>query len=418
MADFLYGYNEEEDFGDLVSRCESALNRGSLSELKLNEEEFDFVINHYMNEDNGTVVYLLAEMAYYQHPYSSEMILRYVDILIVNSEPEKAIKIIEQQLSRDPGNIDLLFLYGRASLKSGNHEVAKEYINKAVSLDSEEPAEMLLTAAQDYIDDGKFDHAVDYLNEARKYQPQNNDILNDLGFCMERLDKFDESINYYEQFIEKDPFNDNVWFNLGTIYARVKNIDKAVEAFDYAAALNPENASVLYNKAILYSNAENHEKAAATFKEFLKFEPDNPYALIAMCDAYLAMGNLDEAAETFLWILELDERNIDALTGLAYIYLVKKDFYSSLAYLRRIMNDEHVDCDYISYQIFLAFQESKLPEFLVYYIVCLYRLEDIDNAIINLELLTFYDELWIAKLHELEPKLLTDKRIIKYLNKK
>ena len=111
MADFLYGYNEEEDFGDLVSRCESALNRGSLSELKLNEEEFDFVINHYMNEDNGAVVYLLAEMAYYQHPYSSEMTLRYVDILIVNSEPEKAIKIIEQQLSRDSGNIDLLFLY-------------------------------------------------------------------------------------------------------------------------------------------------------------------------------------------------------------------------------------------------------------------------------------------------------------------
>ncbi|MEN6619291.1 MAG: tetratricopeptide repeat protein [Rikenellaceae bacterium] len=414
--DFL-NFNEEEDFIEQISKCEDAYTKGEIELLNFSEEEFDYLIGYFIEEGDDTLVYDLTRTAYTRHPYSSDLVVRYADVLIVNREVQKAIEILNNQMGFDSSNSDIYFLLGRGYLRQGDHPTAKENIKKAITLSSDEAGEMLTTVAQEYIDINEFAMALEYLKEAEKLEENNTEIFNDIAFCLERIEQFKESLVYYEKYLDADPFNENVWFNVGTIYARVENFAKSLEAFDYALALDPKNSSVLYNKAIVYVNTEQYHMAIETFKEFLKYEPGNFFALIGIADAYLAYDQIEDAAIAFQVALVLDLDNLEANSGLAYISMLKEDHYGALIYLRRIISNEKMDYQFMDSQIFLTYKRTELPEFLVYHLVALYHMRSIDSFITNLETLLTLDELWLNKLYELIPKLKKDIVVSKKIKK-
>ncbi|MEZ7954619.1 MAG: hypothetical protein QMB82_05620, partial [Bacteroidales bacterium] len=63
------GDDELEDITRLVDLCLEAFNSGSLTSLRFTEEEFDLLINHFLNEAEDQILYDLSRMAYEQHPY-------------------------------------------------------------------------------------------------------------------------------------------------------------------------------------------------------------------------------------------------------------------------------------------------------------------------------------------------------------
>jgi tetratricopeptide (TPR) repeat protein len=411
IGDDFLNINDEEEFSNLISECEDAYESGTLENLKFTEEEFEFLINHFIDEVDDDIVYILTKMAYTQHPYSTDLIIRYADVLIVNRELERALDILNNQMDLDSGNSDIHFLLGRIYIKLGDDQKATEYVQRALSLTVNEKTEMLLTASQDYIDMGKFDFAISLLERALKNSPDNLEIINDLAFCYERKDYLPKSLEFYEKYLDKDPFNDNVWFNIGTIYARDLNLNKAVEAFDYAIALNPYNSSVLYNKAILLINTGRYDEGIEVFTEFLKMEPDNIFALIGIADAYLGKDRLDDAMKFFMMALVTSDESIDANTGVAYIHLLKQDDQSALPYLRKVIGLEGADYLFLLAELLKTYKRTKEPEFLVYYLTALYHTQESELFLVYLELLVAYGEVWLARLFELIPSLKKDDKV-------
>ncbi|MDP3436126.1 MAG: tetratricopeptide repeat protein [Bacteroidales bacterium] len=417
VGDDFLNFDEEEDFSDLISKCESAFEEGTLENMKFTEEQFEYLINNFIDEMDDEIVYILTSMGYNQHPYSTEMTIRYADVLIVNSDSDRALEILNKQLSLDSGNSDIHFLLARVFIKKGDSQSAMNYIDSALSLTTNEGLDMLLTAAQDYIDLGSFKNAINLLERAEIIAPDNYELINDLAFCYERSDMLTKSLYYYEKYLDIDPFNDNVWFNIGTIYAREANIPKATDAFDYAIALNPDNSSVLYNKAILLVNSGKFDEGIETFENFLRIEPDNLFALTGIADAYLAKDRLDDATSYFRMVLKLESENLDANTGIAYISMLKHEQSEALACLRKIIGDERTDFLFLITELLTSYKRTKNPEFLVYYLVCLYNTKESELFKIYLEMLVSYDGLWLARLFELIPSLKRDDSVAKQINK-
>jgi tetratricopeptide (TPR) repeat protein len=411
IGDDFLNINDEEEFSNLISECEEAFENGTLENLKFTEEEFEFLINHFIDEVDDDIVYVMTKMAYTQHPYSTDLIIRYADVLIVNRELERAMDILNNQMDLDSGNSDIHFLLGRIYIKLGDDQKASEYVQRALSLTVNEKTEMLLTASQDYIDMGKFDFAISLLEGALKNSPDNLEIINDLAFCYERKDNLPKSLEFYEKYLDNDPFNDNVWFNIGTIYARDLNINKAVEAFDYAIALNPYNSSVLYNKAILLIKTGRYVEGIEVFTEFLKMEPDNIFALIGIADAYLGKDRLDDAMKFFMMALVTSDESIDANTGVAYIHLLKQEEQPALPYLRKVIGLEGADYLFLLAELLKTYKRTKEPEFLVYYLTALYHTQESELFLVYLELLVAYGEVWLARLFELIPSLKKDDKV-------
>lgn len=416
LGDELYNFDPEE-FSNLISKCEIAYNQGILESLTFTEEEFEYLINHFVDEMDDHIVYTITKMAYEQHPYSTDLILRYTDVLIVHNETDKALEILSKQIVSDPGNSDIHFLMARVYIKTKEPEIVSKYLESALSLTNTEGIDMLLTASQDYIDTFLYEEAVNLLKRAELLAPTHQELINDIAFCYERMGLLKESMLYYQRYLELDPFNDNVWFNVGTIYAREYKFEKAIEAFDYALAINPENSSVLYNKAILLVNSEKFSEAIETFSAFLDIEPDNLFALSGVGYAYLAKDKIEQAENYFSLALIEDPLYVEAATGLAYISMLKHDDQKTTQFLKRVIGKQETDYSIIVDQLLTTYKRTKNPLYLTAYLTSLYNLMEVELFYINLETLLTLDPVWLAKLYELIPELKKDDSVTKHINK-
>ena len=143
------GDDELEDITRLVDLCVEAFNSGSLNSLKFTEEEFDLLINHFLNEAEDQILYELSRMAYEQHPYSADIGMKYADVLIVNRETERAKEILSVSIDKVPHNGDIYFLFARAFIRESNSDLAAISLKKAADLSPEDASDMNQTAAQD-----------------------------------------------------------------------------------------------------------------------------------------------------------------------------------------------------------------------------------------------------------------------------
>lgn len=419
VGDEFYDFEEEEEeeFSGLIYKCEEAYNQGTLEGLNFTEDEFEYLILHFVDEMEDHIVFIIAGMAYKQHPYSTDLTIRYADVLIVDDQMDAALEILTKQIALDPANSDIHFLIARVYIKNNQIDIANNYLESALSLTTTEGIDMLLTASQDYIDAYLYENAVDLLERAQLLVPAHHEIINDLAFCYERMGLLEDSMMLYQKYLDIDPFNDNVWFNVGTIYARELKFEKAFEAFDYAFALNPENSSVLYNKAILLVNSDKYEEAIKTFTAFLELEPNNLFALSGIGYAYLAKDKINQAKEYFQMAMIESPSYVEAATGLAYISMLEHDHEFIKFYLKIIIGNPETDYMFIVGELLTTFKRTKNPEILVAYLTALYNLMEIELFYINLEILLTFDSVWLAKLYELVPELKQDDSVTKHINK-
>jgi len=387
MTEDEYLDKEENDvyIQGLVTRCESAYRDGILETAVFSEEEFDILINYYIDEMEEGVVYTLAKMAYEQHPYSGDLTIRYADALIVNNEIDKAIDLLNKQLNYDSCDSDIYLLLARSYVRKREDEDVFFYTQKAVFFNTEEESDFFwITIAQEYLEQDDYDNALKCYKNAELLSPENNDILNDLAYTCERAGFLDESISYYRKYIEKDPFNDNVWLNIGTTYARRDESDKAIEAFDYAHALNSANSSALYNKGILLINSDKFSDALEIFDEFLLLEPASYLSFIAISEAFILKDQYDHA----------------------------------LMFIRIIVDKFVGDYEHFSELLYTAYLKSNNPEIQLYYIVSSYRANNFSDIDKNIDALMMHKSTtWLDKLLEMIPDLKYNERIIHYIEK-
>jgi tetratricopeptide (TPR) repeat protein len=416
-ADDFFDHSGEE-LSSLVEKCEEAYEKGQLDQMHYSESEFEYLLDYFMEDMDDEILFMLSHMAYSQHPYSLDLLIRYCEVMIVQMHHDTALAILHEKQALYPSDKDILFLIARGYIKKENPESALEYLELAVALAPDEEMEMTLTAAQDFIDVAHFSNAFALLKKVEMSSPDNQDVINDIAFCLEREGKLDESLHYYQKYLDKDPFNENVWFNVGTIFARELLLDKAHEAFDFALALNRNFASALYNKAILLTGEEKFEEGISLFKEFLEIEPDNLFALIGIAEAYFIKNEPLKALDYYRMAKFYDYHNPDANIAIAYISILGGDYDEAIEHLRSMSSPDYSDFSMISDELAAAFKETGNPEFLIYYIMSLYFLKKRDLFYIYLDILLEQDKIWLTKLYGILPALSHDDKITKHIKEK
>jgi serine/threonine protein kinase/tetratricopeptide (TPR) repeat protein len=84
-----------------------------------------------------------------------------------------------------------------------------------------------------------YDKALHHFNIARRFQPNNAEIISSIGFVERRLGRFDDSIQNLKTAINLDPKNLNYVFNNGQSYLVAGRYTEANTAFETALTLSP-----------------------------------------------------------------------------------------------------------------------------------------------------------------------------------
>lgn len=290
----------DEEMENAYNEYLSAREEGDISSLNLNEEEFEYIIDRLVDEAKDDQVLDVCELAYARFPYSSTILVRLCDTLILMGSPDKALELLEPYSDIYSADSQVQILFARANIAKKRFVHARDYFYKAMEQkpDAHEVADSICALAQDCIEVENYEEAIYYFNKVSCMVKLPFEYYNDYAFCYDRLDEPQKAMDYYNKYLDFDPFNDTVWFNLGTVQARLREFDKAIESFEYSIALNGGNASSLYNLAVVYMNLQRYSEAVEIFERFVEIDPD-VLGKLGLGEAYLRLERFDDAIRQF-----------------------------------------------------------------------------------------------------------------------
>ena len=161
----------------------------------------------------------------------------------------------------------------------------------------------------------KLDGAKDILEELLKSDPQDKDILYNLGMCYTELGELERAVETLSECVKCYPDYSNAYVALGFAHSRLADNEKARDCFLKALEIDPANSYALRNLGGIYGNENNYEKAIECFEKAFSLNREDQQTAYGMGYTYFHTGKFDKADEYFKIAIALDESS--KIAGLA-----------------------------------------------------------------------------------------------------
>ena len=235
---------------------------------------------------------------------------------------------MEDSVYRTKKKFDYFFLESLRLKENNRHSEAYATLQYALQIDSTSSAALSILAHY-YIFLQQDSLAVDALQKAVKFSPNNFEYKVSLADIYRGMGNIAESTKLYESLIAEQPTKSELNFYLSELYLRQNQIEKAIQSLDdlensvgmnemlsiqksklYIAmgqedkavnelekliAKNPFDAKYQIIIGDFYLDNDKPDLALNFFEKAKKIDPQNPYYFISMANYYEKMGN-DEAA--------------------------------------------------------------------------------------------------------------------------
>lgn len=337
-------YTGDDDVLELVKRYHDMRSSNRIDYFDI--DEFESIIEYYLNEYNYQEAVTAINLALRQHPCALSVRLKNIQVLIETGRPSRALDMIRKVEKIEPSNYQVYLFKGIALNITGKSDEALKSFNCAIDLCNDNQDDLLYSVAQSFLQTGQFVTANSFLLRAHDVDRTNVLVLYDLAENFERLDQFDESLEFYRKYLDVDPFAEQVWNNLGLLCCKTGRYMQAAEAFDFATAINPNHFTAYMNKADMLVGQNDHTGAIEIYREILEKDAENTHALCSLGDCYEETGNYSEALKAYNHAIALYPDFSDAWFGKGLVFLKIKRYSQSISSIKRALlyEPENPDC--------------------------------------------------------------------------
>jgi protein O-GlcNAc transferase len=279
-----------------------------------------------------------------------------------------AEQIYRQILAADPQQVDAWHLLGVLAHQVGQHEIAVQYIGRAIQLKGDEAA-FHSNLGNALRDQGKLDEAVASYRRALGLKPKfaeahNNlgvalgaqkkledaiaawrralkfksdfpDALYNLGNALKEQGKTDEALDAWHRVLKFRPDHAEAWNNIGNALAERGKIDDAIAAWRECVRIRPPYAEAHNNLGNALQQRGDHEEAIASHRRALEIRPDYAEALSNLGAALEAAGHGDAAIASFQRALALEPDYAEGHYNLANALAGQKKSEAAVGEFRR-----------------------------------------------------------------------------------
>ncbi|PKL43870.1 MAG: hypothetical protein CVV41_08905 [Candidatus Riflebacteria bacterium HGW-Riflebacteria-1] len=164
------------------------------------------------------------------------------------------------------------------------------------------------------------------------------------GVDLQQRGLFDHAIEEYDRALRLDPDNINIMLNLGAACLQKGLSDRAVKLLKKVLETEPDNSMALYNIGKAYVYREEYETALAHFHRAAALLPEDAdiKKLISVCSRHL--GRVEQSVEIMLGLLDKIAADVEALLRLGDDLVQLERFDEALDIYRRASS---VACDSI-----------------------------------------------------------------------
>jgi len=125
--------------------------------------------------------------------------------------------------------------------------------------------------------------------------------------------KYDEAVDILEEITEKEPSNTKAWTLLGNSYLTLGKNKKAIKSYNNAIRIDAKNEEAFLGLGHAYSAMRDHSKAIAAYKNAIEINPKNAEAHYGLGVSYNRNVRLTYAFEQYTILKTLDKPLADKL---------------------------------------------------------------------------------------------------------
>jgi tetratricopeptide (TPR) repeat protein len=189
----------------------------------------------------------------------------------------------EINLQLEPGqDIKLPFEMTPEEIKQVEEQNKKAEQRKKSSAD----VQALFDAGNKLSDAGNYAEAIEQYKKAIEKDPEQTNILANIGECYRKMEKFQEALEYYQKAIAINPNSAALYTNMGVVMDKLGKSAESQEAFKKAASLNPGgSAQSHYNLGATMVNSGRSAEAIEAFRQAIAADPNfaEAYYQLGMC---------------------------------------------------------------------------------------------------------------------------------------
>mgnify|MGYP006282657911 CR=1 FL=1 len=221
----------------------------------------------------------------------------------------------------------------------------------------------LRKAAEAFVENGKYEDAIEQYTHAIEMKPTDIDMYIERGKAFEALERFDEAYADYEKAKVFDPDEEDILFLLGRVSNKMGKYEQALSHLNHAsrvakreakvypekvktllelgeyemalkvsdtAMLFDENAINYYQRGLAYEKLNNDILAKRDFEKSVKEDKKFIDSRLSLANLLARTGKLDDAMEHCNEVLEINDRNTDAYHIRSKIYIEQLDYPSAI----------------------------------------------------------------------------------------
>lgn len=158
------------------------------------------------------------------------------------------------------------------------------------------------------------DAALDELEAARKLAPEDDTILNWIGWIDLSQKKYSEARIPLEHAVKIRPGSVDAHLNLGNVYDGLKLYPEAIREFEIITRLRPLSADAYYNLGSVYYKMEKNSDAVAAYRKATQLKPDDVYNWNGLGYVYQATGRYAEAMTAYERAMKLSPNRPESAT--------------------------------------------------------------------------------------------------------
>lgn len=245
-------------------------------------------------------------------------------LLIKNNEFNEAIEYLNQILSFNPKQVEILKNLAFAYQETGNKEKLIEVLRTILSLGLDDKGKLdiqrqlssLLLEKQEYHE------AIDILNQVLDTNPHQLDILQNLAFAYQETNNKEKLIQIIYRILSHNPKNKiNILLQLASLLLGKKEFEEAEMLLIQILKETSNHLPTLNNLLYLYQQTEAFQKEIEILEMLVPLVPDKEIKyLIRIGDLHLGkLKNLNSARASYSRVISIEPENEHAKTNIAYI---------------------------------------------------------------------------------------------------
>ncbi|GBO55571.1 high-affnity carbon uptake protein Hat/HatR [Pseudanabaena sp. lw0831] len=255
-----------------------------------------------------------------------------VKFIGINSELQKR----EIKLSEFKNNLQDIWKLSQSELyrQQGKYDDALQNLNEVIKANPRNNF-ALLSRGFTYGNKGSFKEAEADFRAALQIDEQDEVAYRNLGYVLQKQNKLDEAISAYRKVIDINPIYIDAYNDLGSVFVSQNKLDEAISAYRQAIDIDPKYTNAYYNLGIVLGKQNKFEEEISAYRQAIAIDPK-------YTDAYYNLGvvlgkqnKFEEAISAYRQAIAIDPKYAPAYYNLGVVLGKQNKFEEAISAYRQ-----------------------------------------------------------------------------------